>query len=70
MLLVILTYKKPIEDVENGLPDHVLFLNKHYEDRKFIFSGHQNPRTNRFRRKKYYFCSVNKSHKSAFLAVL
>jgi len=44
MFLIVLTYKKSIEDIEKSLPDHVLFLNKHYENKKFIFSGRRNPR--------------------------
>lgn len=45
MFLVISTYKKPIEDIERALPGHVLFLDKHYENKKIIFSGRRNPRT-------------------------
>ena len=45
MFLVILTYKKPIEEIEIYLSEHVLFLDKYYEKKKFIFSGRQNPRT-------------------------
>lgn len=44
MFLVILTYKKPIEEIELFLSEHILFLDKHYESKKFIFSGRRNPR--------------------------
>lgn len=44
MFLIILTYKKPIEDIEKFLPDHIAFLDKYYEKKKFIFSGRRNPR--------------------------
>jgi len=45
MFLVILTYKKPIADIEKALSDHVLFLDNYYEREKIIFSGRRNPRT-------------------------
>ena len=44
MFLVVLTYKKPIEDIEQYLPEHILFLDKYYERNKFILSGRRNPR--------------------------
>jgi uncharacterized protein YciI len=45
MFLVILAYKKPIEDIEKALPGHVLFLDNYYKNKKFIFSGRRKPRT-------------------------
>jgi len=45
MFLVIVTYKRPIEDIEKALPGHVAFLDSYYEKKKLIFSGRQNPRT-------------------------
>lgn len=42
--MVILTYKKPIEEIERVLPEHVKFLDKYYENKKFIFSGRRKPR--------------------------
>lgn len=45
MFLVILTYKKAIKDIEKALPDHAIFLDKYYDNKKFIFSGRLNPRT-------------------------
>jgi len=44
MFMVILTYKKPIEEIERALPEHVKFLDKYYKNKKFIFSGRRNPR--------------------------
>ena len=45
MFLVILTYKKPNEEIDKALPGHVLFLDKYYENKKLIFSGRRKPRT-------------------------
>ena len=45
MFLVILTYKKPLEEIEQYLSEHISFLDKYYEKKKFVFSGRQNPRT-------------------------
>ncbi|WP_313528172.1 YciI family protein [Anaerotignum sp.] len=44
MFLVILSYKKTIEHIEKALSDHILFLDKYYENKKFIVSGRRNPR--------------------------
>ena len=45
MFLVLLTYIKPLEEVEKLLDEHVQFLDKYYSQEKFIFSGRRNPRT-------------------------
>ena len=45
MFLVLLTYIKPLEEVEKYLDEHVQFLDKYYSQEKFIFSGRRNPRT-------------------------
>jgi uncharacterized protein YciI len=45
MFLVILTYKKPLDAVDKHLQAHVEFLKKNYEDKVFIASGRQVPRT-------------------------
>lgn len=45
MFLILLTYRKPIEDVEEYLAEHVAFLDKYYALNKFVFSGRKNPRT-------------------------
>jgi uncharacterized protein YciI len=45
MFLVLLTYKKSLEEVDYFLDEHVKFLDKYYERKKFIFSGRRHPRT-------------------------
>jgi uncharacterized protein YciI len=45
MFLVLLQYIKSLEEVERFLDEHVHFLNKYYDQKKFIFSGRRNPRT-------------------------
>lgn len=44
MFIVILTYKKNIEEIEKKLMEHIQFLDKYYENSKFIISGRRNPR--------------------------
>ena len=39
MLLIELTYKKPIDEVNNFLDQHRSFLNKYYENGIFLASG-------------------------------
>ena len=45
MFIVSLNYLKSIDEVEKYLEEHVKFLEKYYEMRKFICSGRKNPRT-------------------------
>jgi uncharacterized protein YciI len=45
MFVVILTYIKPLDIVNAHLEAHVEFLKKNYEDKVFIASGRQMPRT-------------------------
>lgn len=45
MVIISLTYKKPIEEVEKYIKDHINFLEKYYALDKFVFSGRKNPRT-------------------------
>ena len=45
MFIAILTYKKPIEELEKNLAEHIKFLDKYYENKKFLISGRRNPRT-------------------------
>jgi len=45
MFIIILKYKKSIEEVIKNLDAHITFLNKYYAQNKFICSGRQNPRT-------------------------
>ncbi|MEK1830304.1 YciI family protein [Priestia megaterium] len=44
-VFVLVNYVKPIEVVEEFLESHVTFLDKYYEQKKFIISGRRNPRT-------------------------
>ncbi|HEY3297232.1 MAG TPA: YciI family protein [Armatimonadota bacterium] len=43
MFVVILKYKKPLEDVERVGPAHREFLDRYYAKGNFIVSGRQNP---------------------------
>lgn len=45
MYIVSLTYVKPIEMVEQYLPEHVEFLKRQYEQGLFLVSGRKVPRT-------------------------
>jgi uncharacterized protein YciI len=42
--VVVLTYIKPLEDVDSQLPDHVEWLKKGYSDGVFLTSGRRIPR--------------------------
>lgn len=44
MVIIELTYKKPISEVEKYLDDHKLFLNKNYQAKNFLASGAKVPR--------------------------
>ena len=44
MFIAILTYKKPIEEVDRFLQAHREYLSKHYTSGDFIASGPQTPR--------------------------
>ena len=45
MYIILLNYKKSLEEVDKYIPEHVDFLNEHYANKKFILSGRRNPRT-------------------------
>lgn len=45
MFVIILKYKKSLEEVMKNLDAHIAFLNKYYSQNKFICSGRQDPRT-------------------------
>ncbi|MDW9380330.1 YciI family protein [Chryseobacterium sp. JV558] len=45
MFIISLTYKSSIENIERLIPQHNIFLDKHYESGKFIASGRKEPRT-------------------------
>ncbi len=44
MFIAILTYKKPLEEVDRHLQAHREYLSKHYAAGDFIASGPQTPR--------------------------
>ena len=44
MVIIELTYKKPISEVEKHLNDHKAFLNKNYNNKMFLASGAKVPR--------------------------
>lgn len=45
MFVILLTYKKPLSEVEKYLPDHRAYLDRHYAEGVFFCSGAQVPRT-------------------------
>lgn len=45
MFIVILTYTKPINEVEHFLKEHRIFLEKYYKSGHFLLSGRREPRT-------------------------
>jgi uncharacterized protein YciI len=45
MFVVLLTYKRPLEEVDSHLDAHVAFLKQEYANRHFIASGRKVPRT-------------------------
>lgn len=44
MFIAVLTYKKPLEEVDRFLQAHREYLSQHYAAGDFIASGPQNPR--------------------------
>jgi uncharacterized protein YciI len=44
MFIIELTYKVPLEQIDQHLPEHVLFLNKYYANGSFLASGRKVPR--------------------------
>ncbi|MCX7123379.1 MAG: YciI family protein [Gammaproteobacteria bacterium] len=45
MFIIILTYKKPLSDVNAHIPAHRVFLDEGYKNNVFIASGPKVPRT-------------------------
>ncbi len=45
MFVVLLTYKKPLEEIEKHLIEHRAFLDQGYSKDFFLASGPMNPRT-------------------------
>jgi len=45
MFVVMVNYKKPLEEIDAMLSAHGQFLDKYYAAKRFIVSGRRNPRT-------------------------
>lgn len=45
LFIVDLTYTAPLDEIDKALPDHVVFLNRNYENGTFLMSGPKSPRT-------------------------
>ena len=45
MFVLLLTYVKPLEEVDELMRPHVAWLNEHYAAGRFLVSGRQVPRT-------------------------
>lgn len=45
MFIISLTYKVALENVEQHIPEHNIFLQKYYDSGFFIASGRKEPRT-------------------------
>lgn len=45
MFIISLTYKVALENVEQHIPEHNIFLQKYYDSGLFIASGRKEPRT-------------------------
>lgn len=45
MFIAILTYIRPLEEVDALIPEHVRFLDRHYDEGLFVASGRRVPRT-------------------------
>jgi uncharacterized protein YciI len=45
MFVMLLTYVKPLEDVDALMREHMAWLNEHYDAGCFVVSGRQVPRT-------------------------
>lgn len=45
MFIAILTYIRPLEEIDALIPDHVRFLDEHYASGLFVASGRIKPRT-------------------------
>lgn len=45
MFIAILTYVRPLDDIDALIPEHAQFLDRHYATGLFIASGRRVPRT-------------------------
>lgn len=44
MIIVVLTYIKPLAKIDSHLPAHLKFLDEHYANKKFLVSGKRDNR--------------------------
>ena len=44
MYIIVLTYIKPVDEIDKYLDQHQKYLEKYYHDNKFIVSGRRKPR--------------------------
>ena len=45
MFLILLTYKKPLSEIDELIPAHMAWLAEHYATGEFLLSGRKEPRT-------------------------
>jgi len=45
MFLILLTYTKPLSEVDRLVPEHMAWLAEHYASGEFLVSGRKQPRT-------------------------
>ena len=45
MFVLLLTYVRPVEEVDALMREHMAWLNEHYDAGRFVVSGRQVPRT-------------------------
>jgi uncharacterized protein YciI len=45
MFVLLLTYVRPLEEVDALMREHVAWLNEHYDTGRFVVSGRRVPRT-------------------------
>ena len=45
MFVLLLSYIRPLEDVDGLMREHVAWLNEHYDAGRFVVSGRRIPRT-------------------------
>jgi uncharacterized protein YciI len=45
MFLILLTYKKPLSEIDKLVPAHMAWLAEHYAAGEFLLSGRKEPRT-------------------------
>jgi uncharacterized protein YciI len=43
--IILLSYKKPLEEVDKHVKEHIVYLDKYFHSNNFLLSGRKNPRT-------------------------